>query len=185
MAILAVAAATVVLSATPPAPAAGAALPPRTVCPGQRATAARPAVQLRALRCLVNWTRRHAGLTRLRPSPQLTRSAAIRASDIRRCNDFSHTPCGQSFLTVFTLVGYLTGIGSVGENLAWGQGRLGSPRVTLASWLRSPDHRQILLTPEWHDLGVATVKAPVLFGRTNVTLWVAQFGRRPGALPLP
>ena len=129
------------------------------------------------MRCLINWTRRHAGLATLRRSPQLDRSATLRARGIRRCDDFSHTPCGQPFITVFTLVHYFTGGAAVGENLEWGQGRLGTARSAVAHWLASPPHREILYTAKWRDLGVARIHA-TLFGRPNVTLWVAQFGRR-------
>lgn len=136
------------------------------------------------MRCLINWTRRHAGEAGLRDSAELDRSAALRARDIKRCQDFSHTPCGQSFLTVFTLVHYFTGAAAVGENLAWGQGRLGTARTAMASWLASPEHRAILYTAKWRDLGIARVRG-TLFGRPNVSLWVAQFGRRSLVAPLP
>ena len=55
----------------------------------------------------------------------------------------------------------------------------------MASWLGSPEHRQILFDASWRDLGVARVRALGLFGRPNVTVWVAQFGRRLGLAPLP
>ena len=162
---------------------AGATLAPRTACRGQVALKAPPAVQIRALRCLINWARRHGGQPALRESPALDRSAGLRAAEIRRCQDFSHTPCGQAFITVFQLVGYP--LASVGENLAWGQGRLGTARSAMASWLASPEHRQILFTSSWRDLGLARVRASSLFGRSNVTVWVAQFGQRLGLGPLP
>lgn len=139
-------------------------------------------MQIRALRCLINWARRHGGEQALRRSPELDRSAAVRATDIRRCQDFSHTPCGQPFMAVFQLVGYP--LASVGENLFWGQGRLGTARSAMASWLASPEHRQILFGASWRDLGVARVRARSLVGRSNVTVWVAQFGRRLGLAPL-
>jgi uncharacterized protein YkwD len=129
------------------------------------------------MRCLINWMRGRAGLATLRRSPQLDRSATLRARDIRRCDDFSHTPCGQPFITVFTLVHYFTGAAAVGENLEWGQGRLGTARSAVAHWLASPPHREILYTGKWRDLGIARIHG-TLFGRSNVTLWVAQFGRR-------
>jgi uncharacterized protein YkwD len=160
-------------------------LAPRSACPGQAALQTPPAVQIRALRCLVNWARRHAGQPTLRRSPELDRSAAMRANDIRRCQDFSHTPCGEAFITVFQQAGYLTAAGTVGENLAWGQGRLGSARTAMAGWLASPEHRQILFGSSWRDVGLARVRARSLFGRPNVTVWVAQFGRRASLLPLP
>jgi uncharacterized protein YkwD len=130
------------------------------------------------MRCLVNWARRHGSRPALRANAELDRSAGIRAGDISRCQDFSHTPCGQPFITVFQLVGYFAGTATVGENLAWGQGRLGSARSAMASWLTSPEHRQILFGGDWRDLGVARVRATSLFGCANVAVWVAQFGHR-------
>jgi uncharacterized protein YkwD len=129
------------------------------------------------MRCLINWARRHAGEAAVGDNAELDRSASMRARDIKRCQDFSHTPCGQAFITVFTLVHYFSGTVAVGENLAWGQGRLGTPRVAMASWLGSPEHRTILYTARWRDLGIARARGN-LFGRPNVTVWVAQFGRR-------
>jgi uncharacterized protein YkwD len=187
--MLPVALATAVLAVGTQAPNAPvtetAALAPRTVCAGQTAYLAPAAVQLRAMRCLINWTRSHGGRSRLRAQDQLNHAATLRAVDIRRCNDFSHTPCGESFASVFLAVHYLAGTAGVGENLAWGQGRLGSARATLANWLASPAHRQVLYTSNWRDLGVTVLKAPVLVGRRNVTLWVANFGYRPVTLPIP
>ena len=185
MLLLGVAAAALAFSSAPAGTttSAGAALAPRSACPGQVALKAPAAVQIRALRCLVNWTRRHSGLPALRRSPELDRSAGMRAAEIRRCQDFSHTPCGQAFIAVFQVVGYP--LAAVGENLAWGQGRLGTARTAMASWLASPEHRQILLTSSWRDLGLARAHAKSLFGYSNVTVWVAQFGQRLGLSPLP
>jgi len=184
MLLLGVAVAALAFSSAPAGTttSAGAALAPRTACPGQVALKAPAAVQIRALRCLINWARRHGSQPALRRSPELDRSAALRASEIRRCQDFSHTPCGEPFIAVFQLVGYP--LASVGENLAWGQGRLGTARTAMASWLASPEHREILFGANWRDLGLARVRAS-LFGRSNVTLWVAQFGQRLGLGPLP
>jgi uncharacterized protein YkwD len=129
------------------------------------------------MRCLINWTRGHAGLPTLRRSSELDRSSAMRARDIRRCDEFSHTPCGQQFITVFTLAHYFTSGAAVGENLEWGQGRLGTARSAVAHWLASPPHRGIIYTARWRDLGIARIHG-TLFGLPNVSLWVAQFGRR-------
>jgi len=137
------------------------------------------------MRCLISWARRRGGRSALHASAELDRSAGMRAGDIRRCQDFSHTPCGEPFIGVFQVVGYFTGTATVGENLAWGQGRLGSARTALASWLASPEHRQILFGSDWRDLGVARARATSLFGRANVSVWVAQFGHRLALAPLP
>jgi uncharacterized protein YkwD len=186
MLLLGVVAATLAFSSGPAGSATSAgALAPRSVCRGQAAPHAAPALQLEALRCLIGWARRHGGQPALHRSPALDRSAAMRADDIRRCQDFSHTPCGEPFIAVFEVAGYLTATGAVGENLAWGQGPLGTARSAMRSWLASPAHRAILFTSSWQDLGVARVHATSLFGRTDVTLWVAQFGHRVVLLPQP
>ena len=186
MLLLGVVAATLAFSSAPAGPATSAsALAPRGVCRGEAAPHAAPALQVQALRCLIGWARRHGGQPSLHRSAALDRSAAMRADDVRRCQDFSHTPCGEAFIAVFEVVGYLTTTGAVGENLAWGQGRLGTARSAMRSWLASPPHRAILFTASWQDLGVARVHATSLFGRTNVTLWVAQFGHHLAPLPQP
>jgi uncharacterized protein YkwD len=186
MLLLGVVAATLAFSSGPAGSATSAgALAPRGVCRGQAAPHAAPALQLQALRCLIGWARRHSGQPALHRSPELDRSAGMRAVDIRRCQDFSHTPCGEPFIAVFEVVGYFTGTAAVGENLAWGQGSLGTARSAMRSWLASPEHRQILFTSSWQDLGVARVHGSSLFGYANVTLWVAQFGHRIGLQPLP
>lgn len=137
------------------------------------------------MRCLINWARRDYGMTPVHDQSELDRSAAIRGNDIRRCGDFSHTPCGQSFLQVFTAVHYLAGTSTVGENLSWGQGRLGAARATMAGWLASPEHRQIIFTADWRDLGVSLSRSRSLFALPKVSLWVAQFGRRTASVALP
>ena len=162
------------VSATPNLP--GLALPPLTACAGQTDLAASAAAQTLAMRCVLNATRTSVGLRPLRFARRLNRSAALRAAAIRRCNQFSHRPCGQSFMGVFVRTGYL-GSGLVGENLAWGQSPLGTVRDTVTDWLSSPEHRSNMLYPRWRDVGVAMVKAPSLFGASNVTLWVMDFGR--------
>jgi uncharacterized protein YkwD len=163
------------LGTVPTAPSL--ALPPLSSCPAQLDLAATTAVQQRAMRCVLNSTRRSAGLSALRTVPRLNRSALLRAKAIRRCDQFSHRPCGQSFVGVFVRVGYLGRSGTVGENLAWGEAPAGTPRDVIAQWLASPEHRSNLLWPGWHDIGIAVLKAPSLFGGTNVELWVVQFGR--------
>ena len=171
------------ISFTGPGPAAptppgadGLALPPSTACAGQDDLAAPIALQLRAMRCVVNATRTSVGVRRLRTSRRLNRVAALRARAIRRCGQFSHRPCGESFIGVFVRTHYL-GSGAAGENLAWGQAPRGTARDAVADWLGSTEHRGNLLDGGWRDVGIAVVKAPSLFGAEDVTLWVIDFGR--------
>ena len=170
----------------PPSAAPGATrtteryLAPRGACPGQANPSASLNEQATSLGCLVNWARRRHGLRGVGELPLLDRSALLRALAIRRCDDFSHTPCGQPFSAIFYAVGYLTlgGNAEVGENLAWGQGALGTARRTMRSWLFSPPHRANLFRAGWNDFGVSIVKADRLSGVANARIWVSQFGRR-------
>ena len=126
----------------------------------------------------VNSTRSHYHLRALRHSAVLDRSASLKAQDIVRCHVFSHTPCGLAFARTFQQTGYFRGSVSVGENLYWGEGSLGTPDQAVAAWLRSPPHRANLLGHGWRDVGVAVVHRPGLFGGGDVWLYVLQFGRR-------
>jgi uncharacterized protein YkwD len=170
--------AVVFLAAAPQAFASSrATLAPATACAGQDDAAAPPATKLAAMQCLVNWARRQRGLSVLHDSPRLDRSSLLRASAIRKCGDFSHTPCGQSFMGVFAKVGYPRSA-AVGENLFWGSSSLGSARGAFQGWLSSPGHRHILFMRGWRGLGVGLVQAGQLFGAAQVSVWVAQFGSR-------
>ena len=148
------------------------------VSPPAAVNACAAATNLHAMLCLVNQTRAAHGLPAVRMSPTLLRSATLRANAIVRCRQFSHTPCGQSFASVFRAAGYARGGYSVGENIAWGSGSLGSAQQTLAAWLASPHHRRILLTRGWRELGVSMIGANGLFAPGLNMVWVAQFGRR-------
>jgi uncharacterized protein YkwD len=128
------------------------------------------------MRCLLNEARRQRGLRALRPSSRLDRAAALRAAAIRRCDDFSHTPCGRSFRSVYDTAGYSFATHSVAENLAWGTGSLGTAGATLRTWLASSEHRHNLLGGSWQRFGVAVLAAPRLAGAHGVILWVAEFG---------
>jgi uncharacterized protein YkwD len=128
------------------------------------------------MRCLLNDARRQHGLRPLRHSRALDRAAELRAAAIRRCDDFSHTPCGRSFGSVYAASGYSLATHSVAENLAWGTGSLASATDTLRSWISSPEHRRNLLGRDWRKMGVAVLPAQHFSGQQNVTLWVAEFG---------
>jgi uncharacterized protein YkwD len=134
------------------------------------------AVGCRSMICLANGARAAQGLPQLRESRRLDRASRLRALAIRRCGQFSHTACGEPFNGVFARAGYRGG--TIGENLAWGTGVLGTPSRTLVAWLGSPPHRRNLLGPGWREVGVACIHARRLFGASNVAVWVMEFGGR-------
>jgi uncharacterized protein YkwD len=142
-------------------------------CPDQGSPHAGAGRQLAAMRCLINATRRSAGRPVLRANASLGNAARLKAARIAACGDFSHTPCGAPFATVFRAAGFRGG--SMGENLAHGSAGSGSPRAILEAWLRSPGHRANLLRPSFslHGLAVRTVTLP---GVGQTRLWVNTFG---------
>jgi uncharacterized protein YkwD len=146
-----------------------------TSCAGATSAAGDLHSRLEAMYCGINVVRRAYGLTFIRGNGPLNRSSLLKANAVRRCG-FTHTPCGMSFTQTFQTAGYLPAK-SFGENLAWGQGELGSPVRTLQLWLNSPPHRRNLLARRWRDLGIAFERGR-MFGMDAVNLWVMQFGRR-------
>jgi uncharacterized protein YkwD len=144
-------------------------------CVGATVAAGDEHSRLEAMYCGINVVRRAYGLGYVRGNVPLNRSSLMKATAVRRCG-FTHTPCGMSFANTFKKAGYLPAR-AFGENLAWGQGELGSPLHTLQLWLNSPPHRQNLMARRWKDLGIAFERGR-MFGRDGVALWVMQFGRR-------
>jgi uncharacterized protein YkwD len=107
-------------------------------------------------------------------SPLLARSAELKALDIIRCKDFSHTACGKNARAVADEVGYPQV--SWGENILYGGGPFRPARVASDGWLNSEHHRENLFRPEWTEQGVALVVAKKFKGQTNVFVWVSEFG---------
>jgi uncharacterized protein YkwD len=130
------------------------------------------------LRCLVNVERWRRGLPRLRPNGALFRAAGRHARDMVRRRYFSHySRTGGGPTSRIAGTGYLESSGGwvVGENIAWQE--LRDPRWVVSSWMRSPSHRRILLSPQFRELGIGVAKAsPSGDGRGLTT--VVDFGRR-------
>ena len=149
---------------------------PDDVCTGASAPATSPAEATTVMTCLVNVARQRRGLRTLTTSPVLQKAAALKLSGDQSCNEFSHTPCGSPFTTVYKLVGYTKGSWSIGENLAWGQDELGTPAAILQAWLESPGHRENLFSSEWREMGIAFAQPQSFVGYQGVSLWANSFG---------
>jgi uncharacterized protein YkwD len=110
-----------------------------------------------AVLCVSNAERRGRGLGELRLNPLLSTAARRHSLDMVRRGYFAHTgPSGDTFVQRIRAAGYLSSANRwlVGENLAWGWGAAGSPGGIVAAWLRSPEHRKILLRPGYREVGV-------------------------------
>jgi uncharacterized protein YkwD len=166
------------------APASGASsrspwaayLAPRGACPNANTALGSPVAQTRAMVCLINWTRRHAGLRQLRWSPRLASAADVKARVVVSCGDFSHYPCGTRWPAANTRFGRRWNI--FGENLYFGNLWLRSPRAAMLAWLESPEHRAVLFGRSWRNLGVGMLQASSFDGAQAVSLWVLEVAGR-------
>jgi uncharacterized protein YkwD len=151
------------------------------------ATSQAPATAMSALEqgvlADVNALRRDHGLASLRLSTKLTAAARAHSLEMAKRGYFGHDSAdGSSFdrriVRYYPLRG--THYWSVGENLLWS-----SPDVDAAGalnmWMDSPEHRRILLTTRWREIGLSAVHvtaAPGTYGGREVTIVTADFGVR-------
>ena len=152
---------------------------PASYCPGADDAGASGPAQEQVQLCLLNYARGVEGLGPLNVSPQLMRSAQLKAADIVRCGDFEHDACGLEVRQRFADSGYfdVAADTAYGENLAWGDAQAGSPRGALLGWLESREHRENLFKPDWTEQGIAFAYAPRFRGVANSRIWVSHFGR--------
>ena len=137
----------------------------------------------RSVLAQINAVRRGHGLRALRLSPPLSAAAAQHSTEMASRGYFSHSSAdGERFdnrIARFYALGSRR-YWSVGENLLWS-----SPSVdgagALRMWMNSPEHRKILLTARWREVGVSAVHvaaAPGAYRGLEVTIVTADFGVR-------
>ena len=164
----------VFLVAAPAASAAGA-------CSAANAsvkTASKRAL-IRATLCRLNAERARNGLRPLRLNRRLSSAARRHSRAMARRHFFSHTsPNGATFLDRIRSTGYLRGARSwsVGENIAYGSGRLQTPRKIGVAWMNSPGHRANILSRSFRSIGIG-IAAGTPFGSGGAT-YTTDFGRR-------
>lgn len=150
-------------------------------------TAQRPAKVASALErdvlANVNLLRRQHGLPTLWMSSKLTAAARSHSTEMAQRGYFSHDSAnGASFDKRISRYYSLSGrrYWSVGENLLWSSPDV-SASAALDMWLNSPEHKKILLTARWREIGLAAVhvpSAPGSYGGREVTIVTADFGVR-------
>jgi uncharacterized protein YkwD len=131
----------------------------------------------------INALRRQHGLASLRISSRLAAAARQHTTEMASRGYFSHSSAnGSSFdrrIARFYPMGD-SRYWSVGENLLWS-----SPDIDAAGaldlWFNSPEHRKIMLTSRWREIGLAAVhvgSAPGEYEGREVTIVTADFGVR-------
>jgi uncharacterized protein YkwD len=130
--------------------------------------------------CLMNAQRRKHGLPPLTTDAILARASRGHSADMVKRSYFAHnSPEGRTVVDRLRSARYIPkGRGwTVGENLAWGSGPLGSPRAIVQAWLDSPGHRKNLLSPRYSAVGLGIVHGNPQDPGNGATFTTA-FGRR-------
>jgi uncharacterized protein YkwD len=122
----------------------------------------------RALLGEMNRVRVAHGLGRLRFDGHLERAARSHSREMLSDDSFQHGAFGTRMVQ-FDVSGRLAG-----ENLAWGTGRLATPRGIVAAWLASPEHRANLLRPSFDRVGVGSLVGAFL-GNQSARVVTADF----------
>jgi len=122
---------------------------------------------------LTNKVRLEHHLQPLVPSAQLTQAATATAGNMFQKNYWSHfAPDGTSPWFYIKQAGYTYEY--AGENLAKG---FTDSQSIITAWMKSPSHRENVLSPNYHDVGFA-VSEGRLVGEDTV-LVVEEFGETP------
>jgi uncharacterized protein YkwD len=134
-----------------------------------------------AVLCLVNEQRTQRGLTPLVANAELTTAAQRHSDDMVARKYFSHTSAdGRMFSQRISAAGYLTGARSysLGENIAWGSGSLGTPQKIVAGWMNSAGHRANILNASFRDSGVGVAAGVPVAGYSGGGTYTHDFGYR-------
>jgi uncharacterized protein YkwD len=134
---------------------------------------------VRATLCVLNVDRKKHGLRPLRLNRKLSAAARGHSGAMASKRFFSHDSLnGASFLDRIRGTGYLRGARSwnVGENIAYGSGRLQTPRSIGRAWMNSPGHRANILSRSFRSIGIGIAAGTPLCG--GGATYTTDFGRR-------
>lgn len=129
--------------------------------------------------CLMNRVRHHHHLHKLSWNKDLRHAATGHSTSMVHHDYFSHGAVDGRV----SRSGYLahTRGFTVGENIAAGVGRKGSPWAIFQDWMHSPPHRANILDPTYRDAGVGVARGfPFGSGRGGSATYTVDFGRRRG-----
>ena len=146
-------------------------------------TAAVDATLQRLVTAEINVVRRSYGRSRLARSGALTRAGREHARELALAGYFSHdwsdgTPFGSWIRRFYPPAGARRW--SAGENLAWSTAAV-TAQEAVEMWLASPEHRRILLSRTWRQVGLGVVRASGaggIYGGGDVVILAAEFGVR-------
>jgi uncharacterized protein YkwD len=114
----------------------------------------------------LNDIRRAQGLSALRPSESLHRSADRYARHMLAADYFGHA----------SRIAVAGRFDRAGETLALSSGWSIQPGLTISQWMNSPSHRALLLSRSFRWVGMGLARGKI--GGQLVTVWVAHVGAR-------
>jgi len=123
------------------------------------------------------------GLAPLHVSAGLTAAAAYHSRELAAGGYFAHTsPDGSAFWKRIErwYAPRQPGSWTVGENLLWSSPGVDASQA-LVAWMKSPERRANVLSPDWREIGIAAVhvtRAPGVYGGRPVTIITTDFGAR-------
>jgi uncharacterized protein YkwD len=136
-----------------------------------------------AVICLINEMRRRHGLHHLSSMRSLNESGKRHSSYMRRHACFSHQCPGEgNLVSRITATSYLP-CGCtwfVGENIAEATSAGAAPTAIVKDWMRSPPHREMILSRSLDDVGVGVVWGRAGNPHADLGTYTADFGYRHG-----
>lgn len=139
----------------------------------------------------LNRVRSASGLQPLRVQPGLRTAARGHSRAMLRHGFFGHESRDGTSFSVRIRRHYSTQgweSWAVGETLLASQGGAIDAAAAVESWLASPPHRKVIMSPTWRDAGIGvffTSSAPAVFGGTEAVVVTADFGLREGRAGVP
>jgi uncharacterized protein YkwD len=120
---------------------------------------------------LLNQIRQQHHLPSLSSSAPLRTAARAHSLDMLRNAYFDHGSAGES--ADVRISRYLKST-LTGEDIAFGVGPLGSPAGLVAQWMRSPEHRAVILMPGMRRVGLG-IALGTFGGKRNTVMATADF----------
>jgi uncharacterized protein YkwD len=130
--------------------------------------------------CLLNDERASRGMRRLRANAKLRKAAERHSRNMNLRDFFDHvSPAGTTPLQRVKAAGYLSGAQSwmVGENIAWGEQQLSTPREIMRAWMESPGHKANILDRRFRHVGIGIAVGAPVDGGGGAT-YTTAFGKR-------
>jgi uncharacterized protein YkwD len=135
-----------------------------------------------AVTCLINQKRARNHVKPIHESVPLDAAAQTHTDAMTTQNFFSHEGDGTPESRASS-AGYLAGARSwgIGEDLFWGAAKRSTPRATVDAWMRSAEHRTVMLSKSFRQVGIGVDQgSPAGADDTNTGTYTALFGYRKG-----